>query len=140
MVDEIQIEIRDARKRLAQSSVNEQKCEELCRFFGAVSQRDTDRTVVRVFKVVATISNSERSIGSSEIARIEQINRLTALHHLKRLETLGLVENKNGQYFMRDFDDIFEEMEERMLDSMRRAKRLAQMLEQGNEFEMRKRK
>ena len=106
---------------------------ELCRLCGALSQRDTDGTVVRVFRVVVTRTGDGKTIGSSELARLGRINRLTALHHLNRLEKFGLVEKEGvGRFRMRDFDDIFDELEAHALESLKRARGIARRL--GEEY------
>ncbi len=114
---------------VAQAVPQEADFEELCRFFGALSSRDTERTVVRVFKVVITRADPNRGIGSSEIASMESINRLTALHHLNRLAELGVVDKRGGRYFMRDIDDVLGDFEEHALESIRRARRIAREME-----------
>ena len=108
---------------------DDEQLEELCRFFGALSQRDTERTVVRVFRVVVQRTGPDKGIGSSELANEEHLNRLTALHHLNRLAELGLLDKRDGRYFMKDFDGLFAQMEQEMLESIRRAREIARRME-----------
>ena len=103
--------------------------EKICRFFGALSERDTGHTVVRVYRVVIEKSHPENGIGSSELAEIESLNRLTALHHLNRLAELGMLEKRGPRYFPRDFDDIFDEFEKQAIENIRRVRLVARQLE-----------
>ncbi|MDD5348343.1 MAG: SIMPL domain-containing protein [Candidatus Omnitrophica bacterium] len=103
--------------------------EELCNLFGAVSQRDTGRTVVRVFRVVVQNADPQKGIGSSELADIESLNRLTALHHLNRLAEMGMLEKRGPRYFPRDFDVIFDELEKQAIENIKRARIIARQLE-----------
>ena len=103
--------------------------EQICRLFGALSERDTGHTVVRVYKVVIERANPKNGIGSSELADIESLNRLTALHHLNRLAELGMLEKRGPRYYPRDFEEIFDEFEKHALENIRRARVIARQLE-----------
>lgn len=120
---------QQARAADAERQLAERECEELCKLLGALSQRDTGRTVVRVFRVVVQRSDPQTGIGSSELAQLERINRLTALHHLNRLHEMGLVQKQGSRYFLRSFDEIFDEMEADAIESIKRARTLARQIE-----------
>ena len=72
----------------------------LCRMMRLMSERDTDATLPQVLKIMFVHSRRE-PLGGSELARISGINRLTILHHLKRLEGAGFVVRKESGYVMR---------------------------------------
>ena len=103
--------------------------EQICRLFGALSERDTGHTVVRVYKVVVERSHPQKGIGSSELADIESLNRLTALHHLNRLAELGMLEKRGPRYYPRDFEQIFDEFEKQAMENIKRARIIARQLE-----------
>ena len=103
--------------------------EQICRLFGALSERDTGHTVVRVYKVVIERAHPKNGIGSSELADIESLNRLTALHHLNRLAELGMLEKRGPRYYPRDFEEIFDEFEKQAMENIRRARIIARQLE-----------
>lgn len=103
--------------------------EQICKLFGALSERDTGHTVVRVYKVVIERAHPQNGIGSSELADIESLNRLTALHHLNRLAELGMLEKRGPRYYPRDFEEIFDEFEKQAMENIRRARLIARQLE-----------
>jgi DNA-binding transcriptional ArsR family regulator len=103
--------------------------EQICRLFGALSERDTGHTVVRVYKVVIERAHPQNGIGSSELADIGDLNRLTVLHHLNRLAELGMLEKRGPRYYPRDFEEIFDEFEKQALENIRRARIIARQLE-----------
>jgi len=70
--------------------------EAFARMLNFVSARDTNRTALQVFRWV--LQNSAQDISSSEMGRAVDMNRLTCLHHLKRMEELGIVRNVDGRY------------------------------------------
>jgi DNA-binding HxlR family transcriptional regulator len=70
--------------------------ENFARMLNFVSARDTNRTALQVFRWV--LQNSAQDISSSEMGRAVDMNRLTCLHHLKRMEELGIVRNVDGRY------------------------------------------
>jgi DNA-binding MarR family transcriptional regulator len=72
----------------------------LCEATGIVSGRDTDRTVVQVFRTVVRYSREE-GIGGSELSELSGVNRITCIHHLKRLEEAGIIERENRRYHLR---------------------------------------
>ena len=74
--------------------------EALCEAAGIVAGRDTDRTVVQVFRAVVKYSRDD-GIGGSELSELSGVNRITCLHHLKRLEEAGIIGRENRRYHLR---------------------------------------
>jgi|GEM_PF-1525419 len=122
-------EPQQARQAALQQQIPAGEFEQICRLFGALSERDTGHTVVRVYKVVIERAHPQEGIGSSELAEIESLNRLTALHHLNRLAELGMLEKRGPRYYPRDFDEIFDEFEKQAMENIRRARIIARQLE-----------
>ncbi|MEM4634057.1 MAG: helix-turn-helix domain-containing protein [Candidatus Anstonellaceae archaeon] len=73
---------------------------ELCRMMRLMSERDTDATLPQVLKIML-LEARDRPVGGSELSRASGINRITILHHLRRLEAAGFVRRINGKYIMR---------------------------------------
>jgi len=103
----------------------------LCRMMRLMSGRDTDATLPQVLKVMLVHSRRE-PVGGSELAKISGLNRITILHHLKRLEGAGFVVRKESGYvlrvqtaeemlleFRKEMEEAFAEMDElaREIDS-----------------------
>jgi predicted transcriptional regulator len=97
---------------------------ELCRKMRLMSERDTDATLPQVLKVMMVHSHGQ-PVGGSELSEISGINRITIIHHMKRLEVAGFVKRQEGKYilkvqsaedmileFRKDMERTFAEMDE----------------------------
>lgn len=73
---------------------------ELCKMMHIMSERDVDATLAQVLKTMM-VHSREQPLGGSELSKISGINRITIIHHLKRLEGAGFVQRKEGKYIMR---------------------------------------
>src|SRR3989338_170530 len=71
----------------------------LCKYMRVMSDRDTDATVTQVLKTMM-IAGRDKAVGGSELAKISGLNRITVIHHLKRLESAGLVKREETKYIM----------------------------------------
>lgn len=114
----------------------------LCKYMRILSDRDTDATVTHVLKTMM-IAGRDKPVGGSELAKMSGLNRITVIHHLKRLETAGVVKKEETKYIMQpknaeqmllgfreEMDRMFSEMDElaREID-----KEFDGMLEAGEE-------
>ncbi|MEK6924455.1 MAG: hypothetical protein AABW54_04420 [Candidatus Micrarchaeota archaeon] len=100
--------------------------EQFCRGIRLVSNRDTGRTVVQVLRAV--LSNYPGGeFGSTELSRAARLNRITCIHHLKRLSDAGIVEKDDSRYRLRvrSMDAFMEEMRREMLASLAEMEKLA---------------
>ena len=97
---------------------------ELCRMMRLMSERDVDATLAQVLKTMMMAAR-DRPVGGSELAKASGINRITIIHHLRRLEVAGFVKRDEGKYvlrvrsaedmlmeFRKDMDEAFAEMDE----------------------------
>jgi len=73
---------------------------ELCRKMRLMSERDTDATLPQVLKVMMVHSRGQ-PVGGSELSELSGINRITIIHHMKRLEGAGFVKREEGKYTLR---------------------------------------
>jgi DNA-binding MarR family transcriptional regulator len=73
---------------------------ELCRRMRLMSERDTDATLPQVLKVMLVHSHGQ-PVGGSELSELSGINRITIIHHMKRLEGAGFVQRREGKYILR---------------------------------------
>lgn len=95
-----------------------------CRINRLLNNRDTDKTVVRVFRIVLKV----KDVGSSEIEKMSGIKRLTARHHLERLKECGLLIERKGRYYLK-FNSIEDYIEYRRRKMIRMFEELEQMAE-----------
>lgn len=97
---------------------------ELCKMMRLMSERDTDATLARVLQAMMAHSTG-RPIGGSELSRESGLNRITVIHHLRKLEGAGFVRRQESKYilkvgsaeemlleFRKDMERSFSEMDE----------------------------
>jgi DNA-binding MarR family transcriptional regulator len=72
----------------------------LCRKMRLMSERDVDATLAQVLKSMMLHSRGQ-PIGGSELSKESGINRITVIHHLRRLEGAGFVSRTEGKYILR---------------------------------------
>lgn len=110
-----------------QSLDNDQFFKDFCEGIGIVSGRDTDQTVVRVFRFVV----SKKQVGGTEIEKETHINRITAIHHLKRLEEAGVVERRDDKYALKgnNLAELVEQLEQQQMQHFERMKKMIGLME-----------
>ncbi|MFA4982757.1 MAG: hypothetical protein WC588_00930 [Candidatus Micrarchaeia archaeon] len=116
----------------------------LCRMMRLMSERDTDATLPQVLKIMLVHSRTE-PVGGSELAKISGLNRITILHHLKRLEGAGFVVRKESGYVMRvqSAEEMLLEFRKEMEESFLQMDELAREIDRrfegfGNGISVRK--
>lgn len=72
----------------------------LCKMMRIMSERDVDATLAQVLRTMM-VHSRDLPLGGSELSKISGINRITIIHHLRRLEVAGFVQRKEGKYAMR---------------------------------------
>lgn len=83
-----------------------------CQVLRIVEERDVDGTVVRVVRTILR-EGRDRPVGGTELAEASGLKRVTVIHHLRRLEELGLVQREAHKYRLRPA------CLEEMMDAMR---------------------
>ena len=116
--------------RTRSSSRPEDELEVFCRRLSIISHRDMDGTVTVVFRSMLQEGRT-RSVGSSELAGLTQLNRVTIIHHLQRLEQMGLVEHTERKYRLRvhDLGEAVVQMRGQMMRSFEEAESIAERLD-----------
>ncbi len=104
---------------------------ELCKMMRIMSERDVDATLVQVLKTMM-VHSQQKPMGGSELSEISGLNRITIIHHLRRLEGAGFVRRSEGKYILRvrsaeemlvefrkEMEETFQQMDEmaREIDS-----------------------
>ena len=103
---------------------------ELCRKMRLMSERDTDATLPQVLRVMMVHSHGQ-PVGGSELSELSGINRITIIHHMKRLEGAGFVKREEGKYVLRvrSAEDMILEFRKEM------ERNFAEMDEMAREFD-----
>lgn len=85
--------------------VNVHKQDELeffCSSLQILTKRDKDKTLLTVLRAVTHLPVNQ-SIKASQLAKTVSLNRITVLHHLNRLEQLGLIKKEKSNYYLSEY-------------------------------------
>lgn len=120
---------REKREKHRNRRKEDDELEDICRLMGLLSERDIDHTAVEVFRYALIKQGS--FFGSTELSRVSRINRLTCLHHLKRMERMGIVENKAGEYCLArsSLEEIVEDFRGKSLMMFEEMMRFAEQID-----------
>ena len=119
---------------------------ELCRMMRIMSERDTDGTLPQVLKAMM-VEGRDKPVGGSELSRVSGLNRITVIHHLRRLEVAGFVRRSEGKYVLRvqSAEDMLMEFRKDMEKNFAEMDEMARQIDEQfslfeKEFEERHRK
>jgi len=112
---------------------NESEDEELsrlCRLLRIASERDTEGTVVQVVRIL--VEKGREPVGSSDLSKEMGLNRITVLHHLKRLAEAGVVEKRESQYMFAydNFEDMVQMMREETVRMFAEMEQIAKKIDE----------
>jgi len=131
-------ELGHEERQIANREELEEELSKLFRSMHLMSERDLDATVTRVFRAMMRMGR-EGPVGSTELSKESGINRITVIHHLKRLESAGVVEKHESKYMLRvrSMEEMMEEMREDMLRQFEEMDQMARELDRAfmNDFE-----
>jgi predicted transcriptional regulator len=118
-----------------QLTAHEEVEEELAKLFRSMhlmSERDIDATMTRVFQAMMRMGR-EGPVGSTDLSRASGLNRITVIHHLKRLENAGVVEKHESKYVMRvrSIEEMMDGMRIDMLKQFEEMDRMARDLDRA---------
>jgi len=111
-------------------NASDDELEVFCRRMRIISTRDMDGTVTVVFRSMLE-EGRQQPVGSSELAKSTCLNRVTIIHHLQRLEQMGLVEHTQRKYRLRvsGLCEAVEQMRSDMMRSFEEAEEIARSLD-----------
>lgn len=123
---------RDALAGEVFTAGDEAGLEEFFREMKLLTERDTEKTVVLVFRTVV-LNYKKGEFSSTQVSRSSGLNRLTCIHHLKRLKEAGLVEKNNSKYVLsvESLDEFVLEAKREMLESFAEMELLAAKLDES---------
>ena len=101
-----------------------------CQVLRIVEERDVDGTVVRVVRTILR-EGRDGPVGGTELAEASGLKRVTVLHHLRRLEELGLVQRSGHKYALApsSLEDMMESMRQETLAMLAECKGLAREID-----------
>lgn len=104
---------------------------QFCRSLQIVTRRDTDGTVTTVIRTMLN-EYPKDLVGSSELAQKTNLNRVTVIHHLKRLEDAGIVQKDQRKYRLspRGFSDLVQRMRQQTEEMFEEAQNLARKIDE----------
>lgn len=110
-----------------------------CQSLRIVEERDVDGTVIRVVKTVLSEAR-DGPVGGTELAQVSGLKRVTVLHHLRRLEDLGLVQRTDHKYMLRPscLGDMMEQMRRDTLSMLAETEEIARGIDRQYGLENRK--
>lgn len=80
-----------------------QKLEQFCNELHLISGRDTEKTVIQV---LSAFMSEPGPLGGSKISEMTGLNRITCIHHIRRLQTIGLVRKHHRYYELTDLREF----------------------------------
>ena len=103
---------------------------ELCKMMRIMSERDVDATLAQVLKTMM-VHSRDKPVGGSELSEISGINRITIIHHLRRLEGAGFVRRSEGKYILRvrSAEDMLVEFRKEMESSFQQMDEMAREID-----------
>ncbi len=115
---------------LVQGESDEEELATLCRLLRIASERDTEGTVVQVVRIL--VEKGREPVGSSDLSKETGLNRITVLHHLKRLAEAGVVEKRESQYMFAydNFEDMVQMMREETVRMFAEMEQIAKKIDE----------
>ncbi len=105
----------------------EELLEELCEEIRLLAGRDTEKTLIRVFNAFLRF---REPMGGTKIAVITGINRVTCIHHIKKLEKIGLLKRHEKSYVLRDLREFAREYRKLSIERVKRLENLISAIEE----------
>jgi len=107
-----------------------------CRSLQIVTRRDIGGTVTTVIRTML-VEFPREYVGSTELAQKANLNRVTILHHLKRLHDAGIVQKDERRYRLSPcgFGEVVRRMREETEQMFEQAQDLAQRIDTHYQIE-----
>jgi len=118
--------IRRIRKPLPKK-INED-LEWFCKSLGLLGRRDKGKTGLKIFRLLILATREESPLSIEEIVKETKLSRTAVVHHLKTMESLGLIVKESGGYYLREAN-LEELVNELFLDLERTMKSIREIAE-----------
>jgi predicted transcriptional regulator len=73
----------------------------LCKSLGFLSERDKDKTAIKIFEKLLERAHNQMGVTSDELAELVGITRGAVVHHLNKMIRCGLVLRRSRYYELR---------------------------------------
>lgn len=103
---------------------------------GMFNKRDKEKSCFRIF---INLLKEQNPISSDEIAERSNLSRGTVIHHISKLRDSGIVIKKDKGYTLktRNFEELIEEIEKDVFNTMRKIKEVSKRIDERLEKEFR---
>ncbi|MEM4137189.1 MAG: winged helix-turn-helix domain-containing protein [Candidatus Anstonellaceae archaeon] len=75
--------------------------EVFCSSLQILSKRDKDKTILTIIRAVMHYPTN-KPISATNLSKSLSVNRITVLHHLKKLQRIGLIQKQKTKYYLVD--------------------------------------
>ncbi|HLD83777.1 MAG TPA: winged helix-turn-helix transcriptional regulator [archaeon] len=118
----------------------DQDMEWFCRSLGLLGNRDKNKTGMKIFVMLVEASKENRAVDADNIAKKVKITRTAVLHHVKAMESEGLVDRRNGDFGLRahNFQSLVDEIEKDMLRAFDSIREIAEDMDSRMNMPVRK--
>ncbi|MFA5484993.1 MAG: winged helix-turn-helix domain-containing protein [Candidatus Pacearchaeota archaeon] len=122
-------------KKLENNELN-QEIQWISNCLGMFNKRDKEKSCFRIF---INLLKEQNPISSDEIAERSNLSRGTVIHHISKLRDSGIVIKKDKGYTLktRNFEELIEEIEKDVFNTMRKIKEVSKRIDERLEKEFR---
>lgn len=118
--------IRRIRKPVSKKTTED--LEWFCRSLGLLGSRDKEKTGLKIFRLLVLATREETPLSVDDIVKETKLSRTAVVHHLKTMESLGLIVKESGGYYLREAN-LEELVDELFLDLERTMKSIREIAE-----------
>jgi len=110
-----------------------------CDSFGIIGERDKEKTGFKIFKIILDSTKEGNPLKINDITQKTKLSRTTVIHHLRRMEEIGLIVEKRRDYKLRMecLHKVVDEIENDILRSFERIKKIAKDIDEDLEINFR---
>lgn len=112
-------------------STTEKDLEWFCHALGMLGKRDKHKTSLKLFKLFLDAAKKNKTLSIDEMAKSMKLTRTSIVHHLRYLESAGLVVEIESKYElrMRNLEQLIEELQFDIERSLKKIRKIAEELD-----------
>ncbi|MCX8166378.1 MAG: winged helix-turn-helix domain-containing protein [Candidatus Micrarchaeota archaeon] len=101
--------------------------EQLCINLDLLTGRDTEKTLIQLLSAIA---KEKKPFGTTELSQKTGINRVTCIHHIRKLQIAGLIVKRNNFYELNDLEEFYKFYKQMMQKRLQMLEKLIKELEE----------